>query len=490
MLYELSGMVHFHIMFQPNNSFDDYWAPKLANFIQLVSPYAQFIEKVRDNVTDLTFGNFVMDDIQPPEHPIPAANIFASNTQRTYAQEMVDVKLNAVIIRDLFSVWEPQEKDVVTYGIAADRVPLHQYLMISCKDIADLLPDIGDLCTFYFPVDYPRRPAPDCPKAYSEDVDMLDELTDNIEKAYDDSSINCFVNETDNLAALELESKRNFIAGVLEAVFPMIQSPDDAVVAEYPQEDMEFHRAVSAISWVMDIVAAFDNPLTFGEYLTKWVIDHASCQTEQSVDENGEAWRARRIPLPPGTRANVALFSVRTPSQQNWPVNLSRPPVAPKFPAVSIMGPVPRFLRDLGGELDSEDQRLKTVPVRLWYVLNEETIKIEGQAVTAMNALPKASRAQAFWDYTLDFQKTQKPSNFHQRYPQLQADLDAGLFRGEHATVIANLKDAGGYAFIHGGPGSGKSTFGMTISHSLMKSRRKSSEIPHLMPSFRTLAIN
>ncbi|KPM43648.1 hypothetical protein AK830_g2907 [Neonectria ditissima] len=148
-------------------------------------------------------------------------------------------------------------------------------------------------------------------------------------------------------------------------------------------------------------------------------------------------------------------------------------------------GVLSTFLENLCKDLQAKNGKLASIPVKLWYTPSEETLKLESAAITAMNAPPKGSRAQRLWDYILDFQHTPKPSNFLHMFPELAQALASGGFRGgEHTAVMAALPDVGGYAFVQGGPGSGKSTLGATICHSLRAEMTQSSRATSSMSQF------
>lgn len=75
---------------------------------------------------------------------------------------------------------------------------------------------------------------------------------------------------------------------------------------------------------------AYADPHTFRTFLESWVEKYAGRQVAHREGRR-EPWHIMRIGLPAGTRADIAMFSVRTPNQQDWPAHLRSPPVNPKF---------------------------------------------------------------------------------------------------------------------------------------------------------------
>ncbi|KAF7547405.1 hypothetical protein G7Z17_g7737 [Cylindrodendrum hubeiense] len=267
------------------------------------------------------------------------------------------------------------------------------------------------------------------------------------------------------------EQHAAFVAGVANLILPKSRSPDSAVVAAMPGKPEWVQLEASSVKWAQGIVAAYRKD-GFRVYLHTWMVNHMGREMEHPSGR-GEPWHATRVPLPHGTMANVALFSVRTPGQYGWPPRFKKPPVNPEFPTVASDGRLNVFLQDLAIKMQANDPALPTVEVKLMHTVATETARAEHTAVTAMSAVPKTSRAAAYWKYTLDFQAQFPSMGFLKTFPCLEEALDAGVFGEEHSRVLANLRDVAGYAFVNGGPGSGKSSFGAKICDLILASSPK-----------------
>ncbi|KAH6990661.1 hypothetical protein BKA56DRAFT_726783 [Ilyonectria sp. MPI-CAGE-AT-0026] len=128
------------------------------------------------DVKDLAFDNFTYDKAVPPEHPTPAAIAFVSDAHRTvyllggvveeaemlrkHTDELFEMPLPAVIVANPAAIWTETDKDETIYGIKADGTPQHQFFLVSCKDIARYIPEIGDKCSFYITSPCKRRDPP------------------------------------------------------------------------------------------------------------------------------------------------------------------------------------------------------------------------------------------------------------------------------------------------------------------------------------------
>lgn len=477
----LQGVVPLHVVFRVEESFTERWEPKIANLRQWASPYAPFIEKIRDEVSDLTFDNFVINGVTRPEFPASPGVVFTSNEHRTVSligsvveevdflrdctTQLFNKPLQVAVIRDPFSTWDPQPNDEQRYGIIADGSPTHQYFVLPCGELSNLLPDTGDRCRFYLPGVDGQRSLPQVTLTADDVNAIVREMVSAIDAAYDMS-----VDAGDDASDSGDNQAEVFTSAVQRLITPYLQHPSDDVLASIPDEDKAVQLAMTSITTASDIVAAFQDPATFRNFLQNWVQKYAGRQVEHPSGR-GEPWHATRIALPSGTRADIALFSVRTPHQHDWPTHWQSPPVHPKLPTRAVKGRVGKFLQDLAEEFTAG--AVETVEVNLWYEVDEETAKTECAAITDMNAVPKTSRAAAFWKHTLDFQARPPPMNLLATFPTLQSAFENGEFRGEHATVMENLQDSNGYTFVDGGPGSGKSTFGVTICKAIMDGKKK-----------------
>ncbi|KAH6977327.1 hypothetical protein BKA56DRAFT_674146 [Ilyonectria sp. MPI-CAGE-AT-0026] len=468
------GVVPIHILFR-KETFHLHWGPKLHNLRQYSSPYRPFTAKIQEDISDLNFNNFVTQDVKRPKFPAEEKVVFTSIVERTVcligsvveevevlrdrSQELRELPLKVAVIRDPFSTWDPQPTDKATFGMVADGAPLHQYFVLSGHKISHLLPPAGDPCRFYIPTAAASRVPPDVKLSPDDVNNVVKELITKLDLAFET------VQDRSNGSA---ESAAKLFLPEVEQILTLVlrRSRDESLVL-LPGGDKSLQRASTATEFAPTIVKAYADPHTFRTFLESWVKKHADQQVAHP-EEPGELWHAIRIGLPAGTRADIAMFSVRTPNQHNWPAHLESPPVNPKFPSLTIKGRLNKFLESLSHELDAD--KCSTVDVSLWYSTSEETAKAECNAITDINRLPMASLAARFWHHSLDFRGDAPSLNLLSAFPTLQTALDKGEFLDGHATVVEDLRDMGGYIFINGVPGAGKSTLGVAICKAIMES--------------------
>ncbi|KAL6411469.1 MFS monocarboxylate transporter [Ilyonectria robusta] len=467
------GVVPIHILFRDGRTFPLHWAPKLANLGEYTSPYEPFTANIQQKISALTFDNFAMEDVERPDAPAPRRNIFMSNVQRTVSligsvveevevlrdrtAELFDTPLKVAVIRDPFSTWDPQPTDKATFGMIADGAPLHQYFVLSGDKVSHLLPRTGEQCRFYIPTAAGNREPPDV-KLTADDInDVVRELATKLDLAYEIADSN---GSDETIAELFLSE----VEGVLMSV---VKHPSDESLVLLPDGDKSLQLAITAMELAPAIVQAYADPHTFRTFLESWVEKYARRRVAYP-DGRGQPWHAMRIGLPAGTRADIAMFSVSTPNQNDWPTHLQSPPIRPNLPSHTVKGRLNKFLESLSSELDAN--KCSTVDVGLWYSASKEGAEAECNAITDMNRLPKTSMAARFWHHSLDFQGDAPSLNLLSAFPTLQTALDIGEFLGEHADVVKDFRGMGGYIFVDGVPGAGKSTLGVTVCKAIMES--------------------
>ncbi|RYP62496.1 hypothetical protein DL769_007275 [Monosporascus sp. CRB-8-3] len=162
----------------------------------------------------------------------------------------------------------------------------------------------------------------------------------------------------------------------------------------------------------------------------------------------GEPWSAVSLALAPGTPADIALFSITTPYQYCWRMALRSPPVLADLPQPDMDGPPFDLFQPSRRPARFQAAHGACYERALVYWPPEMTPRVE-----AMRTPPSPGYVNLF--------------------PELQAALDAGTFRPGHAQALTDLNDIGGYVFLTGGPGSGKSTFAIQICRALMSRGRQ-----------------
>jgi hypothetical protein len=131
------------------------------------------------------------------------------------------------------------------------------------------------------------------------------------------------------------------------------------------------------------------------------------------------------------------------------------------------------FESDGAFSINGRERKLETQTVHLHYVPNEKTAEAECLAINTMNNLPMGAMARELWKFTLDFQRRPTPINLLRVFPELLPVIEAHPQGDEQATAIRGLEyDLHGYAFISGGPGSGKSSLGSKIVKALVSTGR------------------
>ncbi|KAH6968675.1 P-loop containing nucleoside triphosphate hydrolase protein [Fusarium avenaceum] len=198
-----------------------------------------------------------------------------------------------------------------------------------------------------------------------------------------------------------------------------------------------------------------------------------------SVTGTGPEYYATRIPLPAGTQANLALFSVVTGRQANWTPGLVKPPILSKIPTMKPSGKLhvalnnmfkPGFFDKEKGKFIRASPTVKGYPrvlVNVYYKPDATTVQAECRSITLMNARSESdnqTRATGFFQWSNSFQARPAVYNFLQRFPGLARAFDAGEFTDEVSLLVEALGAVPyGWAFVTGGPGSGKTTTAMSL---------------------------
>lgn len=198
-----------------------------------------------------------------------------------------------------------------------------------------------------------------------------------------------------------------------------------------------------------------------------------------SVTGRGPEYQATRIPLPAGTQANLTIFSVVTGRQTNWPPGLVKPPVLSKIPTMKPSRKLHYALNNMfkPGYYDKEEGKLVRasptikgypgVPINVYYKPDATTVKAKCRSITLMKSPSESgnqTRATSFFQWIDNFQARPVVYNFLQRFPGLARAFDAGEFKEEVSFLVEALKAVPyGWAFVTGGPGSGKTTTALSL---------------------------
>ncbi|CCT68652.1 uncharacterized protein FFB20_14402 [Fusarium fujikuroi] len=194
--------------------------------------------------------------------------------------------------------------------------------------------------------------------------------------------------------------------------------------------------------------------------------------------DRGYEFLAIALPLPHGTHSNLALYYLHTGRQVNWPPGFSKPYLDFQMRTLRPSGKIHSFLNGLftAGYYDKETKtqvpatiavpNYPGMEVNLYHPPDDTTARTECDAIANINARAEAVNETVvggFWKVVITSTEPQMLS-FHIRFPGLTRAYLEGKFDGEVQTLVEGLKETPyGYAFVTGGPGSGKTTTAMKL---------------------------
>ncbi|QKD54527.2 uncharacterized protein FOBCDRAFT_118018, partial [Fusarium oxysporum Fo47] len=181
--------------------------------------------------------------------------------------------------------------------------------------------------------------------------------------------------------------------------------------------------------------------------------------------------------------ATMAVSEVRSdrgPEQVNWPPGFSKPYLDFQMSTLRPSGKFHTFLNSLfnAGYYNKETKSYipstiaiegyTGVEVNLYHRPDDTTTRTECNTITEINARAKAVTGTvvgSFWNYSHNFHHAEPLMlSFHVRFPGLARAYLNGEFEGECERLVESLKETPhGYAFVTGGPGSGKTTTAMQL---------------------------
>jgi hypothetical protein len=382
------------------------------------------------------------------------------------------------------------------YGIPADGTIMHHWVVIHLdKDFAASIPDVGHSCVFFLGVPHREREMPQVALNAAQISKITkslvfrfhlaesksDRIRDSMEKEAEAARSNNDENRAEYLEGLiDEKSEDSFVLGAGQSIFELLRFPSSASVAHLPKEPPTVQRAHTASLLALELRKKDDeNDIVWFSRVQSWVTKHASTPHTMSVTGRGPEYYATRIPLPARTRANLAIFSVVTGKQANWPPGLVKPPVLSKMPTMKPSGKLHLALNNMfkPGSYDKEKGKfiraspnIKGYPgviVNISYKPDATTVLAECRAITQMNSHSDADNktlATGFFGWSNNFQERPLVFNFLDRFPGLARAFNAGEFTGEVPRLVEALKAVPyGWAFITGGPGSGKTTTAMSL---------------------------
>ncbi|KAJ3525054.1 hypothetical protein NM208_g11808 [Fusarium decemcellulare] len=406
----------------------------------------------------------------------------------------MDTPKPAVFIKDPFSKWLPRPDDLEQYGISADGTPTHHWVAIHIDgDSSSALPHIGDECTMFFDISTTERTPPPAHLSASDVLDTTKKIVETFRDA--EQKYNNVLARVDNdiVAATAAEDSdrveyleqyreawamRSFYKTAAEILFELITVPSEEAVREHPNLSLSVQRVVTAkavaavLRQRLDAEKSNDDELDyewFGRIRT-WVMDNATFPLPPPLHHFGLEWAAKRIPLPPGTLSNIALFSVSTPGQVKWASGKNRPPVRFQMKPIAPVGQLHTFMNSLftstKGTWSSRHPSATTV-ARIQHKPEAASTSAEyaaGSILKSQSMRTPPPWAARFWEHTMLFHTPVKYRNLVDGFLGLRQALDNGVFSGEALGLVNSLmKVPFGYAFVAGGPCTGKTTLAMRI---------------------------
>ncbi|ETS01422.1 hypothetical protein M419DRAFT_35849 [Trichoderma reesei RUT C-30] len=204
---------------------------------------------------------------------------------------------------------------------------------------------------------------------------------------------------------------------------------------------------------------------TFSSEADQMLTDAEPAMSKQSAicrpaifRKHGQPCPGIRVRLPPGVLADVAVFVIQAPVQENWPYGLKPPPL--KLDAAQP------FPSDLEAYWNNLTRVQGNTIARIEYDVDEASIRCECAAISDMNDLWPHTPQANWWSYLVAFEPRFMPPKYDltEMFTGLGKAKKAERFLGQHAEAVEVFQRARmARIFITGGPGSGKSTFATTV---------------------------
>nr|CEG02928.1 unnamed protein product [Fusarium pseudograminearum CS3487] len=472
--FQQSSKLSIRLWFLAEREFKTEWWHALQNIDVYSRPYAEMLAEARKNsYTDLTYNNFVLEDLEHPENPVSSADIFVDAEQQTVsilggaveeiamrdelAAKLWKMSLQAVAIKDPYSLWEPQDNDMQMYGIRVDKQPLRWYFIVDLSNgVADVFPDVDVPFNIYIRLPCTARRIPNVALSIEQLNSIKSALLKNLRLAEIKGVM--AERQTQDLAQLDKaiqdnrEDKQEILEKKLETIkdqvchrfaastiFALVRLPSKEAAAEHRAKPVDVQLAATARQFATRLRQQDGEwDIEWGDRIHDWVRANGQGREQNKPTGYGESFRTIRRQLPPGYSANVALCEVRNAIQSNWPIGLKKPPVKIDVPSITIKGTAGSFLAN--------------------FTPDDTSIKAECAAVTAMHELSEVP-TKRFWDYTQRFRETKELHNWLKQYPALGRQVSKRHHSGERYDVLRSLENIPfEVAAITGGPGSGKST--------------------------------
>jgi hypothetical protein len=109
------------------------------------------------------------------------------------------------------------------------------------------------------------------------------------------------------------------------AIFAVLRNPSEAAIQKSPN-NIEVQRYITATNMEQKLRRdQFDSDYQWFAGLLAWAVEFGGPTRPGKESDLGPEYRAKRIPLPHGTSANVALIMLKLLRQQQWTPGLAKP---------------------------------------------------------------------------------------------------------------------------------------------------------------------
>ncbi|KAH0496233.1 hypothetical protein TgHK011_003604 [Trichoderma gracile] len=377
------------------------------------------------------------------------------------------------------SEWVPHETDMEVFGITATNKPRAYLMTLDLKDIRHLLPSIGSKVQVELDVDQILHAAPKfCLEGAALDAlatviarnlevfdikarDAVQGLYETVHRMLRDEG--CEGDEIRSRELVKFLTLEHYQDIAKDYIYLYNADVSDEAITELPSADTETRRMYDAGKFASELRATpRESSAEHRQRVKDWIRQH---KVTSQTTTNLYPFVGRRIKLPPGSTADVALFHIRVPLQPHWPIDYRNPPVTLGVPE-SI------WPTDLSNYFDNIIKGLpQAVCAQIRYGVNTDTLLMENWTVEKMSRLPKESLGNDWWDFSACFQDipASERTDLLKWFPALQSQLDPDMLEGEYAKIVeAMARSRAGKFIINAPAGPKRSNFVLSVVQAIM----------------------
>ncbi|KAF5657096.1 hypothetical protein FHETE_10621 [Fusarium heterosporum] len=392
-----------------------------------------------------------------PKQSMFLTSIFQDNENRTAAlvagareelemqdqrsRFLAEQKIPIVVLENTFSRWIPEKNDIDRYGITPNGCVTHYFGVIALDPhISSAFPDVNESFSLFTAARWGRHGlpstglTPEQSRAVALHIvsafqlgefkasNKQEDIDDEIAAAADDEGKVTWLSEQAESLVLEC-----FIGKAAKALFNVLREPSANEIELYKgRDDQLVHTAIVAAKQLQR--DNYSGDIEWSEGILACVVKFGGPDRFGKMHELGPEYRTKRIALPYGTKANVALISV-------------------SMPAVKVVGELHNFLNTLftpGSTTKGTNKIVKAkdeVPFVVGTILrdvNPKTIAFECDAPSRLDSR-EDSLSSKFWTYSMAFQSSPDVYNFLKAFPGLAASFENGEFDSEARRVVQAL---------------------------------------------------